>query len=174
VTGAEPKPKRELRQVRYQRKIERLNAKSAELEAERAELEAKRAELEAKIAELEAKIAEEQARLREMTPHVALLCARRGDWAPLADFIKNGGEISDPIRDFLVAVLQGKKRPNNRAPSLKTYMKKGDVLFFIMEEERRGEKRARAVEKAEAKFGCTSRAIYGYLAEAGLTRKKKT
>jgi hypothetical protein len=38
--GAEPKPKREPRQVRYQRKIERLNAKSAELEAKRAELEA--------------------------------------------------------------------------------------------------------------------------------------
>jgi hypothetical protein len=34
--GAEPKPKREPRQVRYQRKIERLNAKSAELEAKRA------------------------------------------------------------------------------------------------------------------------------------------
>jgi hypothetical protein len=152
------------------RKIERIEARKIERIEEQRRIE----EQWQRIEELKAEEERLKAEKAELLARVALFYAKRGDWATLADFIKNGGEISDPIRDFLVAVLQGKKRPNNRAPSHKTNIKEWDVLFFIMEEERRGEKRTRAVEKAEAKFGCTNRAIYGYLAKAGLTRKKKT
>jgi hypothetical protein len=47
--------------------------------------------------------------------------ARCGDWNSLADYLADGGRITDAIRVFLIEVLrQQAGKPNNRAASLRT------------------------------------------------------
>jgi hypothetical protein len=52
--------------------------------------------------------------------------ARKGDWSVLAAYIARGGHISPEIRTFLVEVLRGKKRFNNRSPTQENYLESVD------------------------------------------------
>jgi hypothetical protein len=97
----------------------------------------------------------------------AMLWARRGDWEPLAVYLELGGHLSEHARAFLAAVLRGKKRPNNRAKTGVASLTSFIRALSVTEEERRGEKRERAINKAADEFEVDRRTIQRDLKEWG-------
>jgi hypothetical protein len=95
----------------------------------------------------------------------AMEWARRGDWEPLAVYLELGGLISDKARAFLVAVLRGEKKPNNRAPSSIASIKSAFRADFVLNEERHGQKREHAINKAADVFEVDRRTIQRDLKE---------
>jgi hypothetical protein len=95
----------------------------------------------------------------------AMQWARRGDWEPLAVYIELGLSLSDEARDFLVAVLRGKTKPNNRAQTSVVQVKSAFRAHFVFAEQERGEKRDRAIKRAADEFGVDRRTIQRDLKE---------
>ena len=90
---------------------------------------------------------------------LALAWAKGGDWETLAAHIEDGGPITDTMRAFLVTVLRGAKKPNNRAQSSVVYFQSLCRAQFVLMEEFRGSKRERAIDKAAIHFGVDRRTI---------------
>jgi hypothetical protein len=89
--------------------------------------------------------------------------ARCGDWNSLADYLADGGCITDAIRVFLIEVLRQRAgKPNNRAASLRTLDAPGGVwhrvLYFIMLLED-GLGREKAITATAERFGVNRRTI---------------
>jgi hypothetical protein len=90
----------------------------------------------------------------------AMSFAKFGDWEPLATYIELGGAISDDIRRFLLGVLRGEKtKPNNRAPSAIAEIKSAFRADFVIQEQRHGRQRERAINEAADTFGVDRRTI---------------
>jgi hypothetical protein len=99
----------------------------------------------------------------------ALNWEKRGDWAPLAEYIEEGGEISDSIRAVLVTILRGKPRPNNRAQSHRVFFKSMQrATFAFFQQKETGGKRELAIDKAAEHFGVDRRTIQRDLKKLGL------
>ena len=102
--------------------------------------------------------------IEKVTPGRALELAmafatRRGDWEPLAVYVELGLPLPKIARTFIAAVLRGKKRPNNRVKTAFAFIKSMARAMFVLDEEERGEKRERAIDKAADEFGVDRRTI---------------
>jgi hypothetical protein len=96
--------------------------------------------------------------------------ARNGDWASLADYLAGGGRVTGDIREFLIEVLRRKKKkPNNRAASLRTLEAPGGqwerVLCFITLVQKDGLGREAAITATAERFRVDRRTISRNIAD---------
>jgi hypothetical protein len=95
---------------------------------------------------------------QELPRHIAKH-AKHGRWDFVSDHIQNGGEITDELRTFLVEVLNGKRRPNNRTQSLKILQRHRRATRFVIAAVREGQSAAKAYRDASERFGLTPERI---------------
>jgi hypothetical protein len=98
----------------------------------------------------------------------ALAHARRGDWHPLALYLRGRGAVTREVRSLMSEILLGKHRPKGKVSKYATERLKIEVAKFVLGKRFCGEKKA--VELAAKKFKKTDRTILRYLAEGGKFR----
>jgi hypothetical protein len=92
--------------------------------------------------------------------------ARRGDWHPLALYLRGRGAVTREVRSLMSEILLGKHRPKGKVRSkFATERLKIGVATFVLGKRLRGEKNAVALAAKE--FKKTERTILRYLAEGG-------
>jgi hypothetical protein len=88
--------------------------------------------------------------------------AERGDCAPLAEYIRDGGRVTPAMRPHLIAALK-KKRPGKKVALASTRERDYELVSFVLNARRRRE--GGVLKKAEEKFGRTLRHIKKILAK---------
>src|SRR5262249_51809695 len=84
--------------------------------------------------------------------------ARAGDWKALADYLERGGPITPAIREFLVEVLRGKRRPHkHRAWRAATWTRNLKTGGFV--EEQKQQKAHDPILRAEKFFRLSRRSV---------------
>src|SRR5262249_23072697 len=112
---------------------------------------------------------------KEHSPDVVLPLvmqwAERGDFRPLATYIDVGGVITDEVRNVVVEILRGERaRPSNRIPSHFAYWRSCLRAESVFAQERHGEKRECAIDKAADRCGVDRRTIQRDLKKWGAKR----
>jgi hypothetical protein len=93
----------------------------------------------------------------------ALRYAFEGDWAPMAEYIREGGRVTPQMRPFLADVLDGRiVRPAKKISKAKTAQRNRQLALFVWKARQRGE--GDIPKKAEEKFGRTWRQLQKNLA----------
>jgi hypothetical protein len=93
----------------------------------------------------------------------ALRHALKGDWAPMAEYIREGGRLTPQMRPFLADVLDGRiVRPAKKISKAKTAQRNLQLGHLVLEARQRGEKDI--PRKAEERFGRTWRQLQKNLA----------
>lgn len=103
-------------------------------------------------------------------PYLGLAPALEGDWEVLAQHLERGGRISQPQREFLIAVLRGEvKRPKHRPRKEATAEGGEDIAYFVLDAKRNGTRAGKATEAAAKHFGVTTRTVQRAVARHGGT-----
>ena len=93
----------------------------------------------------------------------ALRHALEGDWALMAEYIREGGRLTSEMRPFLADVLDGRiVRPAKKISKAKTVQRNRELAHFVLEARQRGGKDI--PRKTEEKFGRTWRQLQKNLA----------
>jgi hypothetical protein len=100
--------------------------------------------------------------------------ARRGDWEPLKAALEEGHRpgfyylVEEDLIDFLLKVLEGKRRPKSRPASVKIAVRNRNIIWFVITERERGVKDDPSIENAAKMFNLGKRSIYGIASSKAL------
>lgn len=84
---------------------------------------------------------------------------RTGDWDLLAGYIEDGGAISNEIRMYLVGILRGETRSNNRPSKAQTLFWHRMIANFVLKREAGGVRPEAAIREACDCFGIDRRTV---------------
>jgi len=109
-----------------------------------------------------------------MKENDVLYVAKQGDWGALAACLREYPAIllSEGVLDFIIEVLEGKRRPPRRPPSAKIAARNREIAWFVLMERERGIGDDASIEDAAKKFNLGKRAIQGIASSEALDSER--
>jgi hypothetical protein len=109
-----------------------------------------------------------------MKEHDVLYVAKQGDWGALAACLREYPAIflKEGVLDFIIEVLDGKRRPPRRPPSAKIAARNREIAWFVLMERERGVGDDPSIENAAKKFNLGKRAIQGIASSEALDSQR--